>query len=478
MALVSQLKGEEEEDLQPLKKKLRTNGVGTKDGGCPGEGERTNGDSRAGTNSEASPSIVKAEASDAVREVKPETPSAPSPLQYRQVNGAYTEREAWLTKQELEGDIRFECIRYDDRKEGNTTHLEWLLALKNIFSRQLPNMPKEYIARLVFDKHHRSMVALKKDKVFGGCTFRCFENQEFGEIVFLAIAAQEQVRGYGTRLMNHLKEFAKREEKLTHFLTYADNNAIGYFQKQGFTREIFLEREKWGGFIKDYDGGTLMECALNFQLSYTQFSKIIKQQRDFLDSQVKKISRSHIVYPGLQFFKDLKPGEYKRADIAGIPGVNEALELKKKETDSSDSAPVGSEEEQRAASLGLTKAKFQLVTPAGLVTPSMPSLHSFMTRVHAAVVDHADSWPFKEPVDPLEVPDYHDVIKDPVDLSLVARRICSYEYYIKLEIFVADFKMMFTNARMYNSPDTIYYKCANRLESFFDDQIRSGISFT
>ena len=111
---------------------------------------------------------------------------------------------------------------------------------------------------------------------------------------------------------------------------------------------------------------------------------------------------------------------------------------------------------------------FQLVSPGGLISPSLSSLHSFMTRVHAAVVDHADSWPFKEPVDQLEVPDYYDVIKDPVDLSLIARRICSYEYYIKLEIFVADFKTMFTNARTYNSPDTIYYKCANRLESFFD----------
>ena len=73
---------------------------------------------------------------------------------------------------------------------------------------------------------------------------------EFGEIVFLAISAQEQVRGYGTRLMNHLKDYAKNHEKLTHFLTYADNNAIGYFQKQGFTREIFLEREKWGGLFE------------------------------------------------------------------------------------------------------------------------------------------------------------------------------------------------------------------------------------
>lgn len=30
------------------------------------------------------------------------------------------------------------------------------------------------------------------------------------------------------------------------------------------------------------------------------------------------------------------------------------------------------------------------------------------------VIDHPDAWPFKEPVDAREVPDYYEVIKDPV----------------------------------------------------------------
>ena len=41
-----------------------------------------------------------------------------------------------------------------------------------------------------------------------------------------------QVKGYGTRLMNHLKQYARDVDGLTHFLTYADNNAVGYFTKQ------------------------------------------------------------------------------------------------------------------------------------------------------------------------------------------------------------------------------------------------------
>src|SRR5690606_27665343 len=45
--------------------------------------------------------------------------------------------------------------------------------------------------------------------------------------------------------------------KVMRFLTYADNYAIGYFKKQGFTKEITLEEYRYRGYIKDYDGGTL-----------------------------------------------------------------------------------------------------------------------------------------------------------------------------------------------------------------------------
>lgn len=57
-------------------------------------------------------------------------------------------------------------------------------------------------------------------------------SQRFGEIAFCAITADEQVKGYGTRLMNHLKQHARDVDGLAYFLTYADNNAVGYFIKQ------------------------------------------------------------------------------------------------------------------------------------------------------------------------------------------------------------------------------------------------------
>lgn len=46
--------------------------------------------------------------------------------------------------------------------------------------------------------------------------------------------------------MNFTKEYARTRDRLLYFLTYADNNAVGYFQKQGFVKEISFDREKVG----------------------------------------------------------------------------------------------------------------------------------------------------------------------------------------------------------------------------------------
>ncbi|KAJ1676896.1 histone acetyltransferase, partial [Spiromyces aspiralis] len=70
-----------------------------------------------------------------------------------------------------------------------------LTGLKNIFQKQLPKMPKEYISRLVYDRHHASMAIVKQDDtVVGGITYRLFEQRKFAEIVFCAVSSTEQVK--------------------------------------------------------------------------------------------------------------------------------------------------------------------------------------------------------------------------------------------------------------------------------------------
>lgn len=365
-----------------------------------------------------------------------------------QTSGAYCAREESLKKEEEAEKLKFVCVSND----GNDQHMIWLIGLKNIFARQLPNMPKEYIVRLVMDRGHKSVMVVRRNTVVGGITYRPYVSQRFGEIAFCAITSDEQVKGYGTRLMNHLKQHARDVDGLTHFLTYADNNAVGYFNKQGFTKDIFLEKERWHGYIKDYDGGILMECKIDPKLPYTDLSTMIHRQRQAIDEKIRELSNCHIVYPEIDFQKK-EAGIPKRIlKLEDITGFREA----------------GWTPDQ----WGHSRFKIVNASPDGT---SNQKLTGFMRSILKAMLDHGDAWPFKEPVDVRDVPDYYDIIRDPMDLKTMSRRVESEQYYVTLEMFLADARRMFANARTYNSPETIYFKCSTRLEAFFSTRVQSGL---
>ncbi|XP_071738212.1 histone acetyltransferase GCN5-like isoform X2 [Rutidosis leptorrhynchoides] len=365
-----------------------------------------------------------------------------------QTSGAYCGREESLKREEEAGKLKFVCVSNDRIDE----HMMWLIGLKNIFARQLPNMPKEYIVRLVMDRGHKSVMVIKGNSVMGGITYRPYVSQKFGEIAFCAITSDEQVKGYGTRLMNHLKQHARDVDGLTHFLTYADNNAVGYFNKQGFTKDIFLEKERWHGYIKDYDGGILMECKIDPKLPYTDLSTMIHRQRQAIDEKIRELSNCHIVYPGIDFQKKESGIPKRICKLEDIPGLREA----------------GWSPDQ----WGHSRFKFVNASSDGTLNPK---LTNFMRAVLKAMHDHIDAWPFKEPVDVRDVPDYYDIIRDPMDLKTMSRRVESEQYYVALEMFLADARRMFANARTYNSPETIYFKCSTRLEAFFSSRVQSGL---
>lgn len=153
--------------------------------------------------------------------------------------------------------IEFHCISNSLTEKVPKQTMLWLIALQNVFSHQLPRMPKEYITRLVFDPKHKTLALIKDGRPIGGICFRMFSSQGFTEIVFCAVTSNEQVKGYGTHLMNHLKDYHIRNG-VFHFLTFADEFAIGYFKKQGFSKDIKLAKAIYQGYIKDYEGATLM----------------------------------------------------------------------------------------------------------------------------------------------------------------------------------------------------------------------------
>lgn len=346
----------------------------------------------------------------------------------------YKFKERASVIEEREGRIEFRVVNNDNTKEN----LMVLTGLKNIFQKQLPKMPKEYIARLVYDRSHLSMAVVRKPlTVVGGITYRPFEKREFGEIVFCAISSTEQVRGYGAHLMNHLKDYVRNTTSIKHFLTYADNYAIGYFKKQGFTKEITLEKSIWMGYIKDYEGGTLMQCTMLPRIRYLDAAKILLLQEAALRRKIRTISKSHIIRPGLKVFKDVK--NIKPVDPMTIPGLKEA---------------------------GWTPEMDELAQ-----RPKRGPHYASMQNILTELQNHAAAWPFLQPVNREEVPDYYDFIKEPMDLSTMEVKLENNRYE-KMENFIYDARLIFNNCRMYNGENTSYFKYANRLEKFFNNKIK------
>lgn len=336
---------------------------------------------------------------------------------------------------EDKGELSFRVITND----GHPEHMIFLVGVKNIFSAQLPKMPKEYIVRLVLDRNHHSMCIVKKGKVIGGICFRMFETQRFAEIVFCAITSTEQVKGYGTRIMNHLKEHVKTLG-IEYFLTYADNYAIGYFKKQGFTKSVSMPKERWLGYIKDYDGGTLMECRINPKVNYLDVAGMIKAQREAVYEKIKRISKSHAVYPGIAAFESVDVGKEVSIPIEAIPGVKEAGWQPSMLQD-------GKGDQRRQ----------------GLV-----DLQARLGAVLKALKGVKDSWPFLQPVNAKLVPDYYDVIKHPMDISTMEKKLNNYEYD-SADKFHTDVMLVVNNCRTYNLPNTTYYRCADTIERFFNN---------
>ncbi|XP_057730936.1 uncharacterized protein LOC130946277 isoform X1 [Arachis stenosperma] len=70
---------------------------------------------------------------------------------------------------------------------------------------------------------------------------------------------------------------------------------------------------------------------------------------------------------------------------------------------------------------------------------------------------------FSEPVDPEELPDYHDIIRHPMDFGTVRKKLDG-GLYTNLDQFESDVLLICSNAMQYNSPDTIYYRQARAMQ--------------
>uniref|UniRef100_A0A3B3VH33 Bromodomain-containing protein 2 n=1 Tax=Poecilia latipinna TaxID=48699 RepID=A0A3B3VH33_9TELE len=91
-------------------------------------------------------------------------------------------------------------------------------------------------------------------------------------------------------------------------------------------------------------------------------------------------------------------------------------------------------------------------------------LKELLSKKHAAY-----AWPFYKPVDAMSLGlhDYHDIIKQPMDLSTIKRKMDSREYR-DAQQFSADVRLMFSNCYKYNPPDHDVVAMARKLQDVFE----------
>lgn len=95
-------------------------------------------------------------------------------------------------------------------------------------------------------------------------------------------------------------------------------------------------------------------------------------------------------------------------------------------------------------------------------------LHYLKTIVMKAVWKHQFGWPFQTPVDAmkLNIPDYHKIIKNPMDFGTIKKRLDN-NYYWSAKECIKDFNTVFTNCYVYNKAGEDIVVMAQTLEKLF-----------
>lgn len=347
--------------------------------------------------------------------------------------------------------------------------LEFLLSVKQLFQKMLPKMPREYIIRQVFDPKHCCLVftgapadnsvqtSQSNNHIIGAICYRPAFERSIVEIIFFAINSEFHISGYGTFLFSCFKEACKmqfasflesadqflksdllidnleilignkdkgiqpiyynnkyKSDMNLYLLTYADNSAIGFFKKQGFS--LFPVSTAWKGYIKDYDGGTLMECKIHRDIQYLDKRSLVEQIRLRIFKEMESINEYHLVRPSSDRDQliDLH-NKYKE-------GVVERT--------------------------------------------SHDFLRDFIDFLLCSLKADPFAWPFLEPVSTVDVPDYALVIKRPIDLGTMTVRH-SNGYYTSLQLFSDDINLMINNCYTYNGQGTQYYRCAENIQQVY-----------
>lgn len=142
---------------------------------------------------------------------------------------------------------------------------------------------------------------------------------------------------------------------------------------------------------------------------------------------------------------------------SSLPGENGEIK-----TEIKDEKPVVKSETPQAT---VSKVPRKIFKPDELRQELMPTLEKLYRQ-------DPESLPFRQPVDPqvLAIPDYFDIIKKPMDLSTIKRKLDTGQYKDPWE-YCDDVWLMFDNAWLYNRKTSRVYKYCTKLAEVFEQEI-------
>ncbi|XP_044158251.1 histone acetyltransferase p300 isoform X1 [Bufo gargarizans] len=111
------------------------------------------------------------------------------------------------------------------------------------------------------------------------------------------------------------------------------------------------------------------------------------------------------------------------------------------------------------------QSKKKIFKPEELRQALMPTLEALYRQ-------DPESLPFRQPVDPqlLGIPDYFEIVKTPMDLSTIKRKLDTGQYQEPWQ-YVEDIWLMFNNAWLYNRKTSRVYKYCSKLAEVFEQEI-------
>ncbi|EDL96306.1 rCG49841 [Rattus norvegicus] len=166
--------------------------------------------------------------------------------------------------------------------------------------------------------------------------------------------------------------------------------------------------------------------------------------------------------------EDLQGSSQVKEETDTTEQKSEPMEVEEKKPE----VKVEAKEEEENSANGTASQSTSPSQPRKKIFKPEELRQALMPTLEALYRQDPESLPFRQPVDPqlLGIPDYFDIVKNPMDLSTIKRKLDTGQYQEPWQ-YVDDVWLMFNNAWLYNRKTSRVYKFCSKLAEVFEQEI-------